>query len=313
MSTILSSNGISGEIPPELGNLSSLKYLDLSANRLSGQIPPELGNLHKLVRLWLDNCGLNGEIPKEIGRLTNLDMLFLHRNQLSGGIPPELGNLVNLKRLYLYGNQLSGEIPPKLANLTNLLYLDIGLNQLGGEIPPGMYDLSKLKKLDLRWNRLEESKLQRWIGFAGEINLNLEEIGEDNESGPEWREFKVGLYFDDSIHDRNLRKPLDATFRRLLSKRIDQLLDQLTERESRVLKLRFGLEDGRSRTLEEVGREFGVGRETIRRVEAGVLRELRQFISSRESNQGITHFDHLLDDDDAEFFFDSDDDFWDEE
>ena len=60
------------------------------------------------------------------------------------------------------------------------------------------------------------------------------------------------------------------------------MLHTLTEREARVLQLRFGLEDGRSRTLEEVGREFGVTRERIRQIEAKALRKLRHPTRSRK-------------------------------
>jgi RNA polymerase primary sigma factor len=60
------------------------------------------------------------------------------------------------------------------------------------------------------------------------------------------------------------------------------VLHELTEREKKVLKLRFGLEDGRSRTLEEVGREFGVTRERIRQIEAKALRKLRSPKRSQE-------------------------------
>lgn len=56
---------------------------------------------------------------------------------------------------------------------------------------------------------------------------------------------------------------------------LDDVLDTLTEREKRVLELRFGIEDGRPRTLEEVGKEFGVTRERIRQIEAKALRKLR--------------------------------------
>jgi RNA polymerase primary sigma factor len=63
---------------------------------------------------------------------------------------------------------------------------------------------------------------------------------------------------------------------------VDEVLHTLTEREARVLQLRFGLEDGRSRTLEEVGREFGVTRERIRQIEAKALRKLRHPTRSRK-------------------------------
>ena len=63
---------------------------------------------------------------------------------------------------------------------------------------------------------------------------------------------------------------------------IDEVLSSLSDREQRVLQLRFGLEDGRSRTLEEVGREFNVTRERIRQIEAKVLRKLRHPTRSRK-------------------------------
>ena len=63
---------------------------------------------------------------------------------------------------------------------------------------------------------------------------------------------------------------------------METVLSQLSERERRVLELRFGLEDGRSRTLEEVGKEFGVTRERIRQIEAKALRKLRHPTKSRQ-------------------------------
>ena len=61
----------------------------------------------------------------------------------------------------------------------------------------------------------------------------------------------------------------------MLKEQLDEVLSTLTERENKVLRLRFGLEDGRSRTLEEVGKEFDVTRERIRQIEAKALRKLR--------------------------------------
>ena len=76
--------------------------------------------------------------------------------------------------------------------------------------------------------------------------------------------------------------PADAASFQLLKEQVAEVLHTLTEREARVLQLRFGLEDGRSRTLEEVGREFGVTRERIRQIEAKALRKLRHPTRSRK-------------------------------
>ena len=76
--------------------------------------------------------------------------------------------------------------------------------------------------------------------------------------------------------------PPDAASRQLLKEQIDGVLSSLTPRERRVLQLRFGLEDGRSRTLEEVGKEFNVTRERIRQIEAKALRKLRHPTRSRK-------------------------------
>jgi RNA polymerase primary sigma factor len=85
----------------------------------------------------------------------------------------------------------------------------------------------------------------------------------------------------DFIEDQSAPAPSDAASFQLLKEQIDDVLHTLTDRERRVLQLRFGLEDGRSRTLEEVGREFGVTRERIRQIEAKALRKLRHPTRSR--------------------------------
>ncbi len=89
-------------------------------------------------------------------------------------------------------------------------------------------------------------------------------IGEEDDS-----------HLGDFIRDDNIMGPEDAASYSILRDQISRLLDTLTEREQRVLVLRFGLKDGRSRTLEEVGREFNVTRERIRQIEAKALRKLR--------------------------------------
>ena len=82
-------------------------------------------------------------------------------------------------------------------------------------------------------------------------------------------------HLGDFIPDDDAPAPQDAASHTLLKEQLDEVLDTLTPREEKVLRLRFGLEDGRSRTLEEVGKEFNVTRERIRQIEAKALRKLR--------------------------------------
>jgi len=111
----------------------------------------------------------------------------------------------------------------------------------------------------------------REIAKVAQLPISLESpIGEEEDS-----------HLGDFIEDRNALPPPDAASRQLLKEQIDGVLSTLTPREQRVLQLRFGLEDGRSRTLEEVGREFNVTRERIRQIEAKALRKLRHPSRSR--------------------------------
>ncbi|NLW59030.1 MAG: RNA polymerase sigma factor RpoD [Firmicutes bacterium] len=82
-------------------------------------------------------------------------------------------------------------------------------------------------------------------------------------------------HLGDFIEDQDVPAPAEAASFRLLKEQLEEVLDTLTSREEKVLRLRFGLEDGRARTLEEVGQVFGVTRERIRQIEAKALRKLR--------------------------------------
>ena len=89
-------------------------------------------------------------------------------------------------------------------------------------------------------------------------------------------------HLGDFIQDDNVPVPAEAAAQTLLKEQLDEVLDTLTEREQKVLRLRFGMNDGRARTLEEVGREFDVTRERIRQIEAKALRKLRHPSRSRK-------------------------------
>ena len=82
-------------------------------------------------------------------------------------------------------------------------------------------------------------------------------------------------HLGDFIPDEDAPAPADAASLIMLKEKLGEVLSTLTEREEKVLRLRFGLEDGRSRTLEEVGQQFDVTRERIRQIEAKALRKLR--------------------------------------
>ena len=147
----LSKNGLTGHIPPELGDLPDLIGLILRENALTGEIPPELGRLTNLDQLKLAWNQLTGEIPSELGNLTALVQLSLGGNQLTGGIPAELGQLTSLRSLTLQGgNRLTGDIPPELGNLTNLEVLWLGGNLFSGCLASGMPEI---------W--VEKTRLQR--------------------------------------------------------------------------------------------------------------------------------------------------------
>ncbi|MBQ9359979.1 MAG: RNA polymerase sigma factor RpoD [Lachnospiraceae bacterium] len=89
-------------------------------------------------------------------------------------------------------------------------------------------------------------------------------------------------HLGDFIQDDQVPVPADAAAFELLKEQLNEVLDTLTEREQKVLRLRFGLDDGKARTLEEVGRQFNVTRERIRQIEAKALRKLRHPSRSRK-------------------------------
>jgi len=161
----LQENNLTGSLPAELGNFSSLQLMSLFLNQLNGSLPPELGNLSNLSELYLDYNNLSGNIPSEWGNLVSLQLLRLDNNHISGSIPPELGNLSSLQKLYLHDNQLSGRIPSELGNLSNLQYLWLAINQLSGEIPVELMNLSNLISLEICDNSLytDNAALQAWL------------------------------------------------------------------------------------------------------------------------------------------------------
>ncbi|MDQ0088445.1 RNA polymerase primary sigma factor [Paenibacillus anaericanus] len=117
--------------------------------------------------------------------------------------------------------------------------------------------------------------------IAAEMELTVEKVREIMKIAQEPVSLETPIgeeddsHLGDFIEDQEALAPADAAAYELLKEQLEDVLDTLTEREENVLRLRFGLDDGRTRTLEEVGKVFGVTRERIRQIEAKALRKLR--------------------------------------
>lgn len=117
--------------------------------------------------------------------------------------------------------------------------------------------------------------------IAAEMNLDVERVREIQKIAQEPVSLETPIgeeedsHLGDFIPDDEILSPQDAATFTLLKEQLNSVLETLTEREKKVLTLRFGLDDGRARTLEEVGKEFDVTRERIRQIEAKALRKLR--------------------------------------
>ena len=126
------------------------------------------------------------------------------------------------------------------------------------------------------------------VEIAEEMDMNVERVREilKISQEPVSLETPIGeeedSHLGDFIQDDNVPVPADAAAFTLLKEQLIEVLGTLTEREQKVLRLRFGLDDGRARTLEEVGKEFNVTRERIRQIEAKALRKLRHPSRSRK-------------------------------
>ena len=145
----------------------------------------------------------------------------------------------------------------KLIRVSRRLVQEYGREPTNEEISVGM--------------EVPPEKVQEILKISqGPVSLETP-IGEEEDS-----------HLGDFIEDKSGLAPADAASYQLLKEQVGSVLGTLNDREKRVLQLRFGLEDGRSRTLEEVGKEFGVTRERIRQIEAKALRKLRHPTRSKK-------------------------------
>ncbi|WVZ72281.1 hypothetical protein U9M48_020766 [Paspalum notatum var. saurae] len=151
----LASYGLAGVLSLAIGNLTSLRTLNLSSNRFHGDIPASIGHLTRLQTLDLSYNAFSGRIPVEIGnKLTNLQSLSLGNNGLTDAITGSLGNLSSLKYLDLSISQLEDPIPPELGSIPGLQALFLSDNKLSGVLPQSLYNLSMLETLWLEYNMM---------------------------------------------------------------------------------------------------------------------------------------------------------------
>ncbi len=155
----------------------------------------------------------------------------------------------------------------KLVRVSRRLVQEYGREPTSEEIARGM---------------TESGKPDASAGYTPERIREIQKVSQE----PVSLETPIGeeedSHLGDFLEDPTALAPAEAASQQLLREQVEDVLASLTSRERRVLQLRFGLEDGRSRTLEEVGREFGVTRERIRQIEAKALRKLRHPSRSRK-------------------------------
>ena len=144
----------------------------------------------------------------------------------------------------------------KLIRISRQLVKELGREPLPEEIAQEM--------------NISEDRVREILKIAQEPVSLETPIGEEDDS-----------HLGDFIEDHEAQAPADAAAFELLKEQLEDVLDTLSAREEKVLRLRFGLDDGRSRTLEEVGQFFGVTRERIRQIEAKALRKLRHPMRSK--------------------------------
>ncbi|KAH9670249.1 hypothetical protein KPL70_016907 [Citrus sinensis] len=190
--------GLTGTIPSQLGNLSSLQSLNLSHNRLSGAIPSSIFSINSLQILDLSDNQLSGSFPSSISNMSsltfidfssntlsdqlspnicnhfpNLESLLLKNNTFNGEIPSTLSNCRQLRKLYLSLNQFTGAIPKEIGKLTRLSVLSLRDNKFQGEIPQELGNLAKLEQLWLQSNFLNGTIPSSIFKFSFLLYLDL--------------------------------------------------------------------------------------------------------------------------------------------
>ncbi|KAL5854024.1 hypothetical protein ACOSQ4_003826 [Xanthoceras sorbifolium] len=151
----ISSFGLVGTIPPQLGNLSFLAFLNISNNSFYGSLPDEFAHLRRLLYVNFIHNHLSGTVPSSIFNISSLQRLGLGDNQLSSFANISGGGPINLTTLDLSENMFEGEIPSFILKFKQLQILSLANNNLKGGIPKEIGNLTKLKELYIDDNKLQ--------------------------------------------------------------------------------------------------------------------------------------------------------------
>ncbi len=157
----------------------------------------------------------------------------------------------------------------RMSKMQRKLTLELGYEPSPAELAAAL-DMTESKVLEIMQIAREPASLETPIGEEDDSNLG-DFVADNNTVTPEA-----------NVADNNVVTPEGNVESVMLREHIDLLLQDLKDRERQVIVLRFGLEDGHPRTLEEVGREFNVTRERIRQIEAKALRKLRNPVRSKK-------------------------------
>ncbi|XP_062094636.1 probable leucine-rich repeat receptor-like serine/threonine-protein kinase At3g14840 isoform X4 [Humulus lupulus] len=163
-------NNLSGPIPAELGNITTLKYLNMESNLFSETIPSELGKLVNMEYMSLNANNLTGRFPLSLTNLSKLWALGIGSNYFTGRMP-EFGNWKQLQILDMQGSSFSGPIPPSISTLANLINLDLSFNKLEGPLPN--FQILPLSYIYLTSNLLS-GPIPAWMNISGDASMNID-------------------------------------------------------------------------------------------------------------------------------------------
>ncbi|XP_065636814.1 receptor kinase-like protein Xa21 [Quercus suber] len=166
-------NNLNGEIPPSIGNLSSLQRISAPYNVLGGHIPDSMGQLRSLTFLGLGDNKFSGMIPPSLYNLSSIVILALANNDLGGSLPTDLFlTLPHLQWFQIYGNLFTGSIPVSLSNASELKVFSAELNNFTGKVSVNFGGLQRFLKLNIYGNNLGSGDADEMDFFQSLVNCS---------------------------------------------------------------------------------------------------------------------------------------------